>query len=176
MTKKNIGEQIRLYLYKFFNVISAIVYYGLRVISVVAWLFVVNNIISAIFGNGNIWYKIAGSRTFFGNVVLWFLNNVYLKSEALQYFCVIMSSKAVWIGLLSSFGIRFGLWLYNFTRRCEYKHYLKMGYISNRPQVIVQNTGGNEAEMANMRAQIAEQRLEIERLKNAAGANSVSRN
>ncbi len=170
--KMKIGERIKLFLYKLLNLLSGIVYYGLRIGSLVCWAFVLNNLVSAVFGN--IWYRLAGSPHFYGKAVLWLLNNIYLKSEAIQYFLIFMSSKAVWIAILSSFGIRFGRWLYNLTRIAEYKHYLRMGYISNRPQVIVQNNGASEdaVQIANLRAEIAEQKLEIERLKNAAIQNT----
>ena len=173
MKKRTTGELIRIYLYKFFNFLSATLYYGLRVISVVAWLFVVNNIVSAVFGN--IWYKLAGSGSFVGKIILWILNNIYVKSESFQYMLLFISAKAVWIALLASFGIRFGIWFYNKTRIWEYRYYVRKGWLNPQTNVIVQNNmqSNDAVEIANMRAEIAEQKLEIERLKNM---NNVSNN
>ena len=161
------GERIVLLLYKLFNLVTSIIFYGFRVMSIVCWLFVLNNVASMTFGN--IWYKLMGSGNFIGNGLLWFMNHVYLKSELAQYIVIFLSTKAFWLALLTSFGIRFARWLYNFARRIEYNHYIRKGYISNSPQVIVQQAPSQDQSLAiaNMRAELAEQKLEIERLRNS---------
>lgn len=166
------SDKIAVFMYKFFNLISAIVYNGLKIVAIICWAFVLNNTINMI--KPGLWYYLAAHS----KLILWLLNNVYLKYEFIQYFLIFMTQKAFWIATLTTFGLRFGSWLRDKAREAQYNFYVKKGYIdpNPQPQIIVQQapqtqTQNTELQIANMRAQLAEQQLEIERMKNAGYYN-----
>ena len=165
MSKK---DRIDSFFYKFLNLISNVLYRVIQIVAIICWAFVLNNTINMI--KPGLWYYLAAHS----KLVLWLLNNVYLKHETVQYFIIFMTQKAFYIATLTTFGARFASWFKDKTLAWQYNFYVKKGLIdpNPKPQIVIQQvpqaqSSNTEVQLANMRAQLAEQQLEIERMKNA---------
>ena len=170
--------------WKFLNIIAYALRIVLIVVSVICWIFVVNNIINRIVPEYI--YLLASKDNALGHILLWLINNVYLKHMWTQYVVIFLQAKSFYIAILVSMLVRPVGTFVNFTHRhlvmaanavkSKYATQLMREQAGRNVSANNQQSGQNMAQMqmAYMQTQLENERLKNQLLQNQLNAVSGS--